>query len=237
MRADPDASFDSFFLATLMIDVGRNKEAAELARISLAHDPYMPHKIGVMIRLLEVTGQTQESAELFRQAVRWWPGSGAILWRRFTGMITRGDFKAARQFAQEAGEAIGPSPALSAINRNSLPLLRTACSAPKPFEPPICMLALARLGDLDSAFALAARLYPSRRGRTPEEEERIWLDKPDAMATYFLTGPGAAPLRRDPRFLALAQRAGLLEYWQSGRLPDFCRPPAPEPICPQLRRH
>jgi hypothetical protein len=43
----------------------------------------------------------------------------------------------------------------------------------------------------------------------------------------------AAPLRRDPRYVALAERVGLLEYWRSGRPPDFCRK-NPEPICAQL---
>ena len=31
----------------------------------------------------------------------------------------------------------------------------------------------------------------------------------------------------------LAQRVGLLDYWRSGRAPDFCRK-QPEPICAQL---
>jgi hypothetical protein len=97
------------------------------------------------------------------------------------------------------------------------------------------MLALARSGDVDAAFALADRLYPSRRGLTPADEERIWLDNPGLMPLAFLTSAVAAPLRRDPRYLALAQRVGLLEYWRSGRLPDFCRG-KPEPICSKLAR-
>jgi hypothetical protein len=42
-------------------------------------------------------------------------------------------------------------------------------------------------------------------------------------------------MRRDPRYLALAERTGLLAYWRSGRLPDFCRK-QPEQICAQLMR-
>jgi TolB-like protein/tetratricopeptide (TPR) repeat protein len=235
MQADPDGAFTNFFLAVLLVDVGRNKEATELARVSLAHDPYMPHKIGIMLRMLEITGQTQEAADLYRQAVRWWPGSEALLWRRFTGMIARGDFKAAQQFEKELGEKKPPSAALSAINRNSPGLLRTACAAPKEAEMAPCLLGLARIGDLDAAFGLADRIYPSRRGRTPAEEERIWLDNPDTMPTMFLTSPAAVPLRRDPRYLALAERVGLLEYWRSGRLPDFCTIQH-EPVCAKLAR-
>ena len=97
------------------------------------------------------------------------------------------------------------------------------------------MLAFAKVGDLDSAFRLADLLYPSRRGRTPADEERIWLDNPDSNPLAALTSPAAAPLRSDPRFLAIAERVGLLEYWRSGRLRDFCGD-KPEPICSKLRR-
>jgi hypothetical protein len=96
------------------------------------------------------------------------------------------------------------------------------------------MLALASLGDQDGAYAIADKLYPRRVGRTPAETERIWLDDPNGAGPLsFVTSPGAAPMRRDPRYLQLAQRTGLLAYWRSGRPPDFCRKD-PEPICPQL---
>ena len=92
------------------------------------------------------------------------------------------------------------------------------------------MMALARLGDLDSAFAIGNRLYPSRHGADANTTDRIWLQNPDPNDASFLASTGAAPLRRDPRFLVLADRTGLLAYWRSGRLPDFCTK-AHEPEC------
>ena len=98
-----------------------------------------------------------------------------------------------------------------------------------------CMLALATLGDLDGAYAIADKLYPRRVGRNDAETEQIWLDEPDGTAPLeFVTSPASAPLRRDPRYLALAERVGLSAYWRSGPLPDFCRT-NPEPICARLR--
>ena len=49
--------------------------------------------------------------------------------------------------------------------------------------------------------------------------------KPDDLAImaeiYFR--PEFVEVRRDPRFLLVARRAGLLDYWRkSGRWPDFC---------------
>jgi tetratricopeptide (TPR) repeat protein len=235
MRMDPDNSFVNWFLSRLLNNAGRNIEAAELAKLSLAHDPYMPYKIAQMLRMLETNGQMGEAAKLYEQSKQWWPDNDTIQWYRISGMILRGDFRAVQQFKREV-QPKAEDPVLSAINSKSLGRMRSACPAEvaedqaKGFE---CMLALARYGDLDAAFGLADRLYPPRRGRTPADEERIWLDKPGANMLAFLSSPAGAPLRRDPRYFALAERVGLVEYWRSGRPPDFCRN-QPESICAQL---
>lgn len=236
VRVDPDTPFAAWFLARLVLSpLGRNAEAAELANLSLAHDPYMPAKIGLMLRMLEVTGRTDEAEQLYRQSSRWWPGDEGLAWRRFSGMIERGDFKAAQRFEDQMLGGRHPNAVLLAVNRGGIASVRSACASATDFDSIICMLALARFGDLDDAFALAGKLYPARRGRNAADDDRIWLQKPDASPVAVLTAPVAAPMRRDPRYLALAQRLGLLDYWRSGRLPDFCTN-AHEPICARIVR-
>ena len=233
MSRDPDDPFVNWFLSRVLNNVGRTAEAAELATLSLAHDPYMPYKIGLVLRMQEALGRTAESAELYKQASRWWPANEPIMFNRWAGVMQRGDFKAAQQHEGESGER---SPVLAAINRKSPAELRSVCPPDTSgFDGLMCMMELARLADFDAAYAIADRLFPSRRGRNAAEEDRLWLDSPGFPAGY-ITSAGAAPLRRDPRYLALAERIGLLRYWRSGRLPDFCRPPKPEPVCAAIRR-
>ena len=231
MRAEPDSAFANFFLSRLLSTVGRNREALELAKLSLGHDPYMPYKIGQTLRLLGLTGNAPEAAELYRNSARWWPANDIIKWAWFSGMIARGDFQSAEKAVEESGEK--PSPVLQAIVRQSSAQVRALCKSPSEDDELPCMLALAKSGDMDEAYALADKIYPPRRGRTAADEERIWLEHPDVMTPVFITAPGAAPLRRDPRYVALAARVGLLSYWRSGRPPDFCRS-NPEPICARL---
>src|SRR6185312_7663908 len=91
IRMDPDAPFASWFLAELILNpVGRNEEAAEVAGVSLAHDPYMPAKIGLMLQMLEINGRTAEADQLYRQSLVWWPENGGIAWRRLAGIVERG---------------------------------------------------------------------------------------------------------------------------------------------------
>src|SRR5262249_21493317 len=77
---------------------------------------------------------------------------------------------------------------------------------------------LAAGGDLDGAFREAARAI------TP-----AMLDGPSSPASGgvgVLFKPGTASMRRDRRFMALAARIGLVDYWRaSGHWPDFCSEP------------
>jgi hypothetical protein len=48
----------------------------------------------------------------------------------------------------------------------------------------------------------------------------------DAGLYYALFNTQAVAIRRDPRFMQLAQRLGLLDYWRTtGHWPDFCSEP------------
>jgi len=119
---------------------------------------------------------------------------------------------------------------VAAVKARSVPQLKRTCADAGGLYAMMCMLGFARLGDLDSVYAIADRAYPQRVGRTPAETEQMWIDDPSDDPIEFITSAAAAPMRRDARFMALAERTGLLAYWRSGRPPDFCRDQS-EPVC------
>jgi len=76
---------------------------------------------------------------------------------------------------------------------------------------------LVLLGFVDDAFAVAAHYSPAP------------TDSPEILFNSEL-----APLRADPRFMALANRFRLVDYWQhSGHWPDFCSQPGLPYSCAQ----
>ena len=242
-RIDPDAPWVNTFLSHLLRGVGRLDEAAQLARMSQTHDVFIPQKIAWLLRVLEYSGDRDEAQELYEQGARWWPEFKPLLLRnRVFGLIDRGDFGALQQLERTEGATkLMPGysetgPLAEALKSRSLAAARQACpTTAKPLLQIRCMIVLAMLGDEDAAYAVADELYPRRVGRTPAETERIWLDDPDGEGDpEFISSPSAAAMRRDPRYLQLVQRIGLLDYWRSGRPPDFCRK-NPEPVCRQLR--
>jgi len=241
-RVDPDAPFLNTFLSHLLRSAGRFDEALELTRLSYTHDLYVPTKIGWMLRMQEFAGEADDAHELYRQGARWWPEYKSNFFRqRLWGLIDRGDFQAMQRLEEEIGPKTLPAkypssaPLAAAVKGKSAGAAKRYCTGTEDFSlMSRCMVALSILGDQDGAYAIANKLYPARIGATSRETERIWLDEPDGVSPLeFVTSPAAAPLRRDGRYLALAERTGLLAYWRSGRPPDFCRN-NPEPICAQL---
>jgi len=245
-RINPDEAWTRQFLADAMWSVGRFDEASELANLAYTRQPYDFFMIRTMLRTFEFAGDSESVRELYPEAVRWYPGLKASFFRnRLYGLLYRGDFAAMQRLEDEVGpdafaaDYTRSGRIVAALKSKSQPALRKVC-APATREEFLlgirCLIAFGTIGDLDGAYAIADKFYPRRIGRTPEETERIWLNDPDDGGPLpFITSPAAAPMRRDPRYLALAERTGLLAYWRSGRPPDFCRR-NPEPVCRELLR-
>jgi DNA-binding winged helix-turn-helix (wHTH) protein/tetratricopeptide (TPR) repeat protein len=236
LKVDPQAAWTPSFLGNLLNSVGRTDEAEMLDSSSLAEDVYAPSKIAQALIMFEAAGHSEHARSVYQRGARLWPNTHFLLTLRIQGITQRGDFAALQRLPQEIGRANLPDyygpvlPIARAVTERSIPAARAGC--PKQSLDRIvamCMIAFAQLGDLDDAFAYADEVYPRRLGRSVAEDEKLWFADEFVLSTAFLTGKGAAPMRRDPRYLALAQRLGLLDYWRHN-LPDFCTK-AREPIC------
>ena len=241
MKADAHAPFVTLILSKLLADVGRNDESLGLARLSLANDRYQLPKLARLSHALELAGQAGEAERLFLRATRWFPDEDIPYWSRAAGILERGDFVALEHFVSTVKNREFTDPGFAKALSNALlsgdrKRVREICHGRTiNLEPAMCMIGLARVGEADSAFAIASRIYPSLAAATPAERDRVWLEHRRAPTLSILASPAAAPLRRHRPFLALAEGVGLARYWRAGNLPDFCRAPG-EPICAAWRR-
>jgi DNA-binding winged helix-turn-helix (wHTH) protein/TolB-like protein len=242
-QVDSMSSFVPGYLSNLLYGAGRIDEATQLASQSLANDPYKPAKLARMVHMLEVTRQSDQAEQVYREAMRLWPdNSGRIRGSRLAGLAEAGNYAGLAAFADPAtdGPMIGP-PAFAALlaaqQRHDLAGVERAC-APKDltdFTLTLCMTILADLGDFDRSYAIAAILYPAWKAAKPGDDE-FWLDHPGGFDTELLNAPAAKAMRTDPRFLEIAEKQGLVAYWLKDGLPDYCRGPTPEPVCAQIIR-
>jgi DNA-binding winged helix-turn-helix (wHTH) protein len=242
LRADPNGQYGAYSLSVHLSYVGRLGEALQFAKLALANDRYKMWKIAVALRALETEGRSFEAEQLFRQADRWWPRNPIFYQMRWWGMLARGDFGAIEALEKTyppglfAPDDHEPATLMAAVRTGDEKRASSFCRQPAAAASPMtCFVVLQRLGDLDDAFALAHRLYPNMRGRTPAEEDRLWLSHVDTLPLDLLSAPSTAPFRRDARFLAVAARVGLLDYWRTVHLPDFCQIEH-EPVCKAIAR-
>ena len=237
---DPSSSFVPGYQSAIFASTGRVDESVQLARQSLANDPYKPAKLARMVRTLEADGRHDEADAVYRQAIRLWPGTGRIRASRIQGLAEGGDYADLGHFVDPRVDApmLDPTPLaalIAAEQKHDLASAQRACANAglKPFTLSLCMNILADLGDRDRAFAKASILYPVWHAAPGTDPEQFWLDHPDGYSTAILAGAGAQGLRTDPRFLDLEQKLGVLDYWRTHGMPDFCTKTR-EPECAKI---
>jgi TolB-like protein/DNA-binding winged helix-turn-helix (wHTH) protein/tetratricopeptide (TPR) repeat protein len=251
IELDPSSPSAPHVLGVTWRQSGRLHEAAEQIATANARTPLMPYFVSEHIDVLLALGRQAEAEALLERARRLWPTHRAIVFTVFDAALTDG--------ALADAEAMLANPVQRAIiapigGPQTVPILVRALRTRSGADVAValracgdyatltrnasrnCLIGLNVLGELDEAFALAAFMYPDQRGPTRAAREQIWLDASDTLqGTAVLFLAQTAPLRADPRFIGVAERIGLLEYWHEVRPPDFCATER-APVCERLAR-
>jgi DNA-binding winged helix-turn-helix (wHTH) protein/TolB-like protein/Tfp pilus assembly protein PilF len=239
LEVQPDEPTLNSSLAALLQDVGRNAEALPLYERAALLDPLSPRKNAGYAAALLISGNIAQARQTIQHAAKLWPDNPSV-WGAHVGIAVVDDPAEARKLLAE-GPHIAPqlepdfyaaaeaaidavahkTPQSRAVARERL----LAAVAQKHFDDKTTIELLTYFGDVDTAFAVADQSYRADRlaGR---------YSRPDMAVLLRST---TAALRRDPRFLPLAERLGLVTYWKNNTAPDFCKTEAVAP-CPDLKR-
>lgn len=193
--------------------VGRMFDAVQSARRAAELDPLSPAATTNLINALAWGGQIERAKEELRRAERLWSGTGALEDAQWAFHLRYGDLRTAMAFHPNA-EAdpyfrarLNPTP----VNVDPLVADFQRSLSKKEFNKfGYAIQALGEFHKTDEAFAW---LFRTPRAKVAE-------------FSYVLFRPGLAGVRRDPRFMVVAKRIGLLDYWRkSGKWPDYCSKP------------
>lgn len=208
---DPNNAQVLFEHSYRLASVGRMKEAVEEARQAALADPLSSETSANYVKALVYGGQVAKAREELNKAQRLWPQTETLKQAQFVIDLRFGDFS---QAIAENSDA-GPGDAYYVAMRE-----RPSASTVKAFTDfvvssiaqsgvsTMAVQALAEVNRPDDFFAFSAR-----------KEALADLQN----TTYVLFRPWMATIRADPRFMLLAKRLGLTDYWrQSGDWPDFC---------------
>lgn len=201
--------------ANALSRVGFMEKAIVSSRRAAELDPLSPAASRGLIFSLAWGGATEAARDELERAERLWPGTGALRDAQFAFHLRYGDPRIAQRLTTSGGYVgNGNDPYLLArldpsaanIDRMLAILERYKTRGNSPTLG-YAVQALGEFHQVDEALDWLLR-YP------PETV---------ADASYILFRPHLAEMRRDPRFMQVAKRIGLVEYWQkSGRWPDFC---------------
>jgi DNA-binding winged helix-turn-helix (wHTH) protein/TolB-like protein len=225
VAGDPDWPFTNGVLGLMLADVGRLQEASghlqkavavnlqidwsmSNARVQCGSGQFEP-TTGHMVEALKRRPSNGRAGYILRHCLRFarrWADLRAMAMTAPTSNpANRTDpsssiydtYLVAEESGKPADVARARSAALAAPGSENLSTVANAIEA------------LSVLGFAADAFAVANSYTPRAAG--------------DCGFLFFTL---TAPLRRDPRFMQLAMRLGMVDYWRSsGHWPDFCADP------------
>jgi tetratricopeptide (TPR) repeat protein len=223
-KAGPDNVFVLAGRSLVMLCVGRLEEAVEDARRAASLDPLSPAIRSSYIQALIYSGHIETARSELAEAERLWPGATTIMDSRYRLNLRYGD-------ATEAADALR----LMQSGRVEAGRTREAFVRARLNPTP---------ANIDRAVEFATSAYESQPeidttveviftlgefDRTKELLNFLLALNDASQVPYFVEAlfrPPLADLRADPRFIQIADRFGLLSYWQkSGKWPDFCSEP------------
>ena len=198
--------------------VGRGTEAVAKARRAAELTPLSPANLSQYINVLGWTGRSELALKELEKAEKLWPDASILLDSRWRYHLRYGDPKEALRITRT-----GVNPGYAAQENY---LLARIDPSPANVDRAIAE-AKAKVGRVPRATGLLLQILADF-GRD-EEVFKIALAPPrkdllDSSDAFFR--PSFQHVRKDPRFIQVAARYGLVDYWQkSGEWPDFCSEP------------
>ena len=206
---------------TLLSNVGRLREALSFQLIAQATDKWGPPKTAKVALTYANMGNLPAARDWIQKAIQRWPNHSAVRSYRLhiagfyeqpadaLAIINAIDAQRSTdddQIAIWRSFAEARRARSAQVSAMTIPKIREAADQAKiPRETEIMMLA--ELGETKQAIAAAS----------------LALDHQQQLEPRFLFTPVTSAIRRDPGFVSLAARMGLIKYWrETGKRPDFC---------------
>lgn len=238
-------------LATQLMNSGFLNDAAVMSQQALSVNRLAWGNVSAHGSILEAQGRVDELDALLAADVDSWSGVLYFERLRFSAALSRGNMAAATAMLDDPinGPLIDPPAerrpyrpivrALQTRAADDIAAVEQACSDPSKlarFANRSCLQGLVLLDRRDTFFELAPLYFPELRGATQAEREALAVAHPrTSQNVRILFYKEAQGIRADERFISIAERMGLVDYWRaSGEWPDFCKS-EPTSVCAKMQ--
>jgi tetratricopeptide (TPR) repeat protein len=232
---DPKNTIAINELVLLTQATGYCRESWNWNERALALDPLSSSSLGKRAMKLWILGRTSEADKVIDQLRSLYPTDSWAWFVRFEIYVFTGRIGAAQAMLDSNAPGHG-GPGAMARWRTCLAALdhpftatiakaRDACIQGAVTSPEFAgqaVMIMSSLGQFNTAFDIANGLLLSRGPIVPRDTAHGagWR-----IGTQWMFTPPAAPLRADPRFLAICDGVGITDYWRKrGVKPDYQQP-------------
>lgn len=212
-EVSPNLSVVRNYYAGVLREVGRRKASFEVNSRVVAADPFSPFQLYNLAALLAAEGDAEKAETLIDRIALIDPALAdqrrlqVLLWWTEPDRARRELAALRRPHIDEAARACFDTHLARVAQSRGRPVLGLPASCDR-VQTDMRMRMLSRQGDVDGAYAEFAKI--------PDGDPRV----------SFLFLPEMKAFRRDARFMPLAARLGLVDYWRkTGHWPDFCSEP------------
>jgi len=216
----PDNAYVLAHRALVLMHVGRTNEAIEDAREAARLDPTSPDAHSSYVLTLAHSGRNESARSEMQRAERQWAGTGRLEELRHAFNLRYGDPKAMLN-TEKFKEA---NPRMQMYYRTR--------ADPTPANIDRFMAFLQELYSRRGLTALDIVGHSQAYGELHREDDlyslifRLPADADLSPLSGVIFRPSLRKFRHDRRFMLVAKRIGLIDYWtKSGKWPDFCFDP------------
>jgi tetratricopeptide (TPR) repeat protein len=218
LELDPELTQARLGYAWILLEVGRTEAALDaFAGLTRAADPRARSNLLLVAATQASLGNRGAADAMVERLARTYPEQardaewGITIWWEDVGVARSKLRMMARGSAPLERQVACIDKYLSGLARRGAAAIRGLPSECAVVSPDWRFRMLARQGDLDAAYAL----FEARR-----------TDFIITQFTKMLFFPEMREFRRDRRFMPLAKKIGLVDYWlATGKWPDFCAEP------------
>ncbi|MFL6748496.1 MAG: toll/interleukin-1 receptor domain-containing protein [Sphingomicrobium sp.] len=227
VASDPDNPEILASRSIALTNVGLLQQSLADARRAVTSNPLSPIAREALITALLNTREVDAARAELAKAEQLWPGTTKVLQSRFAVEFREGNPALALRMMQ-SGE-LGPMfTTRNAYDRAAHESFLQARIHPSTANGALAVVNARTLYQQDP---YASWVYVRALSEFGRHEELIsFLLSSDARFPYrtswVIFRPDFSALHQDPRFIAIANKLGVLDYWQtSGKWPDFCGQP------------
>lgn len=222
LSLDPNTDYVAGDGGELLLRMGRLNDGLERSRRGVGLDPFSPVETADVIIALTDNLRGSEARSTLMRALQIWPDDNTLRLRRLDYEARFGNPDVALAIVNDPDErpqkvrdvTLETYRRLAEARKSGQPSAKRAFVAwlkkqvrSGQVDVDFAAPRVAEFGDVDGAFQMAFAAPPDVIDVDPE----------------FLWEPETLALRRDPRFIALAAKFGVADFWRTtGLWPDFC---------------